>query len=56
MVPQLLINPFCDIQFISFSLSVVNKLAIRRYQPHLHELLLMLNFNSFYTRRYDSLH
>ena len=32
-------------------ISVVNKLSIRGYQPHLQELLLRLNFNDYYKDR-----
>ena len=35
---------------IIFCLTVVNKLAIRGYQPHLHDLLLRLNFNNYYAK------
>ncbi|KAK6180241.1 hypothetical protein SNE40_012430 [Patella caerulea] len=35
-------------QYSVFLFDVVNKLAIRGYQPHLQELLLRLNFNNYY--------
>ncbi|KAL5014919.1 hypothetical protein ScPMuIL_009189 [Solemya velum] len=35
-------------KFSVFLFKVVNKLAIRGYQPHLQELLLRLNFNDYY--------
>ncbi|ESP05683.1 hypothetical protein LOTGIDRAFT_208649 [Lottia gigantea] len=35
-------------QYSVFLFEVVNKLAIRGYQPHLQELLLRLNFNNYY--------
>ncbi|KAJ8321814.1 hypothetical protein KUTeg_000285 [Tegillarca granosa] len=35
-------------EYSCFLFKVVNKLAIRGYQPHLQELLLRLNFNDYY--------
>ncbi|XP_033725469.1 gamma-tubulin complex component 6-like [Pecten maximus] len=35
-------------EYSVFLFKVVNKLAIRGYQPHLQELLLRLNFNDYY--------
>ncbi|XP_021351064.1 gamma-tubulin complex component 6-like isoform X2 [Mizuhopecten yessoensis] len=38
-------------EYSVFLFKVVNKLAIRGYQPHLQELLLRLNFNDYYKAR-----
>ncbi|XP_070192962.1 gamma-tubulin complex component 6-like [Littorina saxatilis] len=38
-------------EYFVFLFKVVNKLAVRGYQPHLHELLLRLNFNNYYTSK-----
>ena len=34
-----------------FLFVAVSKLAAARYQPHLHDFLLRLNFNEFYPRK-----
>nr|KAG5711382.1 hypothetical protein BaRGS_006079 [Batillaria attramentaria] len=36
-------------EYFAFLFKVVNKLAVRGYQPHLQELLLRLNFNDYYS-------
>ncbi|XP_060071739.1 gamma-tubulin complex component 6-like [Ylistrum balloti] len=38
-------------EYSVFLFKIVNKLAIRGYQPHLQELLLRLNFNDYYKAR-----
>lgn len=36
------------VEYSGFLFKVVNKLAIRGYQPHLYDLLLRLNYNHYY--------